>query len=54
MGGTGGGIADTLVVVFGGSYGIGGDMPIVLVRINSAEDLNTVRLLLRGHTSEGS
>ncbi|HZB45390.1 MAG TPA: glucoamylase family protein, partial [Pyrinomonadaceae bacterium] len=30
-------------------YGIGGDMPIVLVRINSAEDLNTVRLLLRGH-----
>ncbi len=30
-------------------YGIGGDMPIVLVRINRAEDLSTVRLLLRGH-----
>ncbi len=31
------------------AYGIGGDMPIVIVRISQAEDLNTVRQLLRGH-----
>ncbi|MBA3768015.1 MAG: hypothetical protein H0W99_13740, partial [Acidobacteria bacterium] len=30
-------------------YGISGDLPIVLVRINRSEDLNTVRQLLRGH-----
>ena len=30
-------------------YGIGGDLPIVLVRINRAEHADTVRQLLRGH-----
>ncbi|MBA3320318.1 MAG: hypothetical protein H0T45_02585, partial [Pyrinomonadaceae bacterium] len=30
-------------------YGIGGDTPIVLVRISEAQDLQTVRQLLRGH-----
>ncbi|PYS94298.1 MAG: hypothetical protein DMF64_01530 [Acidobacteria bacterium] len=30
-------------------YGISGDLPIVLARINKSEDLNTVRQLLRGH-----
>jgi cyclic beta-1,2-glucan glucanotransferase len=30
-------------------YGISGDLPIVLVRINRAEDLSTVRRILRGH-----
>ncbi|HYX41960.1 MAG TPA: hypothetical protein VE821_09700, partial [Pyrinomonadaceae bacterium] len=30
-------------------YGISGDLPIVVVRINKSEDLNTVRQLLRGH-----
>ena len=30
-------------------YGISGDLPIVIVRINRSEDLNTVRQLLRGH-----
>ncbi|MCA1593322.1 MAG: hypothetical protein LC754_11880, partial [Acidobacteria bacterium] len=30
-------------------YGISGDLPIVLARINKSEDLNTVRQLLRAH-----
>ncbi|HVF49440.1 MAG TPA: glucoamylase family protein [Pyrinomonadaceae bacterium] len=30
-------------------YGISGDLPIVLVRINRTEDLNMVRQILRGH-----
>jgi cyclic beta-1,2-glucan synthetase len=30
-------------------YGISGDLPIIIVRINRSEDLNTVRQLLRGH-----
>ncbi len=31
------------------AYGISGDLPIVVVRINSADDLRTVRKLVRGH-----
>jgi cyclic beta-1,2-glucan synthetase len=31
------------------TYGISGDLPIVLARINGSEDLNVVRQLLRGH-----
>ncbi|HEX5709551.1 MAG TPA: glucoamylase family protein, partial [Pyrinomonadaceae bacterium] len=30
-------------------YGIGGDLPIVLVRLGRSEDLNMVRQILRGH-----
>ncbi|HYY57778.1 MAG TPA: glucoamylase family protein [Pyrinomonadaceae bacterium] len=30
-------------------YGISGDLPIVIVRISSSEDINTVRQMLRGH-----
>jgi cyclic beta-1,2-glucan synthetase len=30
-------------------YGISGDLPIVLARIDKPEDLNTIRQLLRGH-----
>jgi cyclic beta-1,2-glucan synthetase len=31
------------------AYGISGDLPIVVVRINKADDLRTVRKLVRGH-----
>ncbi|MCA1850308.1 MAG: hypothetical protein LC672_04480, partial [Acidobacteria bacterium] len=30
-------------------YGIGGDLPIVIVRVSRAEDLDTARRMLRGH-----
>jgi cyclic beta-1,2-glucan synthetase len=31
------------------AYGISGDLPIVVVRINKADDLRTIRKLVRGH-----
>ena len=31
------------------AYGISGDLPVVVVRINKADDLRTVRKLVRGH-----